>query len=186
MYQFLYYAVLVGAVGAPLQSAGQAPNKSGSAADLERLTVPVAALPGNCHLRPIRGGMFRTNPAVVTEPNVLAFMHTLVFGMMPEDAAIGRARPGDVTNLMAARAADVEAGYAAAYEEQGGSPEIGVYALRMKNMPPPERLKAVDPPAARIMKGSIAIFYWSDARADAPDGGCLDAVRRHIEAVDVR
>ena len=183
MCQFLCYAVLVATIGASRQSAGQASSGSPPAADLEQLTVPAAALPVNCHLRPTPRGMFRTNPAVVTEPSVLGFMHTLVFGMMPEDAAIGRARPADVTNLMAARAGDVEAGYAATYEEQGGSPEIGVYALRMKNMPAPERLKVVDPPAARIIKGSTAIFYWSDARADAADRGCFDAVRRHIEAV---
>ena len=118
-------------------------------------------------------------------------MHILVFGMMPGDAAAtgrgGQADEQKFDEIIAARSADVEAGYAATYQEQGGSPEIGVYALRMKTLPAAAELKVgMTPSQRRIIKGPIAIFFWSDARADAPDRGCFDVVRRHIEAVDFR
>ena len=91
-------------------------------------------------------GAFRTNPAVVTDAKILGFMHMLVFGMMPGDApATGRGGQADVQKveeIMAARGAEVEAGYAAAYQEQGGSPEIGVYALQMKKLPAAAELNA--------------------------------------------
>ena len=57
MRRTLCCAVLVAAVGASPQLVAQAPTGSSSpaAADLERLTVPAAALPANCHLRPTTG-----------------------------------------------------------------------------------------------------------------------------------
>ena len=136
-------------------------------------------------------GAFPTNPAVVTDAKILGFMHRLVFGRMPGDAAAtgrgGQADEQKIDEIIAARGADVEAGYAATYQEQGGSPEIGVYALRMKKLPAAAELNAGLPPGqGRLIKGRIAIFFWSDARADAPDRGCFDVVRRHIEAVDFR
>jgi thiazole synthase len=67
-----------------------------------------------------------------------------------------------------------------------GSPEIGVYALRMKKLPAAELNAGLPRGQGRLIKGRIAIFFWSDARADAPDRGCFDVVRRHIEAVDFR
>jgi hypothetical protein len=171
--------------------AAQAPTGSPplSASDLERLTVPGAALPANCRPSP-PGGMFSTNPSVVTDPRRLGIMHGLVFGMSPDlEKAIKAAGRTEAVNLvaesLAASAADVEAGYAASYQEQGGSPEIGVFALLMKKLPA-EGASAAQPRSARIIKGPVAIFYWSDARPDAPDLGCLDVVRRHIESVDFR
>lgn len=75
----------------------------------------------------------------------------------------------------------------ARYREEGGSPEIVVVALRMKNMPASAALKPPLPPSqGRVIKGSTAIFYWSDGRADAPDRGCFDVLRRHIESVEFR
>jgi hypothetical protein len=135
--------------------------------------------------------MFTTNPAVVSDPVVLGFMHALVFGKLPgDDAAFGRGSPGDLKKLgptiIAARAVNVEAGYASAYEEEGGSPEIGVFALRMKQISDEERSGLSHPPGKGIIKGPVAIYYWSDARADAPDRGCLDVVRQHIESLEFR
>jgi len=134
MCRTLYCAVLVAAVGASPQLVAQAgTGSSPPTADLERLTVPAAALPANCHLLSTTGkgmlaGAFRTNPAVATDAKVLGFMHMLVFGMMPGDApANGRGGQADVQKveeMMAARGAEVEAGYAAAYQEHGESPEI--------------------------------------------------------------
>jgi len=131
--------------------------------------------------------MFPTNPAVVTDDAfVLGYMHTLVFGRIPSDTTIGPTRPEDVEKLVIARAADVVAGYAAAYEEPDGSREIGVFALRMKKMPEAESSRGLPPSQVRIIKGSTGIFYWSDASADKPDRGCFDVVRRHIDSVDFR
>jgi hypothetical protein len=117
-------------------------------------------------------------------------MHLLVFGTDSGDGGAGRVRPSDAPRLgaeeLASRAAEVEAGYAAAYEEKGGSPEIGVFALRMKKMPVADGTSAGRSTSARIIRGPVAIFYWSDATAETPDRGCLDAVRRHIESVDFR
>jgi hypothetical protein len=118
-------------------------------------------------------------------------MYVLVFGVGSDDAAAsGRVSPSDArrqgADLAAAWAANVEAGYAAAYEEQGGSPEIGVYALRMKKMPVTDGASTPSPSSVRIISGSVAILSWSDAREGAPDRGCLDVVRRHIESVDFR
>ena len=116
------------------QLVAQAPTGSPAAAELERLTVPAAALPAHCRLSPPVGRGFLTNPAVVTDAKLLGFMHMLVIGRMPGDAAAtgrgGQAADQTFDEITAARGADVEVGYAARYQEQGGSPEIGVYALR--------------------------------------------------------
>ena len=187
-------SILCGIAVVSLAAAGlgaQAPTpRPGLASDLERLTVPAAALPANCRPR-APGKMFGANPAVVTDPQLLGLMYALVFGAGADDAAAsGRPSPSDArrqgADFIPARAADVEAGYAAAYEEQGGSPEIGVFALRMKKMPVINGASTGSPSSARIISGSVAIFYWSDATASAPDRGCLDVVRRHIESVDFR
>ena len=165
------------------------PPRAGLAADLERLTVPAAALPANC--KPgAPGGMFGSNPAVITDPRVLGPMYALIFSAGSDDAASGRPSPSDArrqgADVLAARAADVEVGYAATYEEQGGSPEIGVFALRMKKMPVTDGASTGGSSSARIISGPVAIFYWSDASKGAPDRGCLDVVRRHIGSVDFR
>jgi hypothetical protein len=109
---------------------------------------------------------------VVTDPKILQFIRLWIFGT--RDAA----RPENAAN-------QAEAGYAANYREQNGSPEIGVYAIRMKNPPAPLPPTGV-PNQGRLVKGSVVIFYWSDGRAGAPDLGCFDIVRRHIEGVDFR
>jgi hypothetical protein len=158
-------------------------------ADLQRLTVPAALLPANC--RPSApGGMFSTNPSVVTDPRVLGLMHGLVFGVTPGDAnqaGTGRqsqpGRPAD--DDLSARAADVVIGYAAAYEETGGSPEIGVFALLMKTPPLPQG-RGASGSGTRFVKGSVAVFSWSDATPHAPDRGCVDVIRRHIESIEFR
>lgn len=187
-------SILCGIAVVSLAGAGlgaQAPTpRAGLASDLERLTVPAAALPANCKPRG-PNKMFVSNPAFVTDPRLLGLMYVLVFGAGSDDAAAsGRPSPSDArrqgAEFIAARAADVEAGYAAAYEEQGGSPEIGVFALRMKKMPVTDGASTGSPSSARIISGSVAIFYWSDAREGAPDRGCLDVVRRHIGSVDFR
>ena len=76
-------SILCGVAVVSLAGAGpgaQAPtSRAGLASDLERLTVPAAALPANCKPR-APGGMFASNPAVVTDPRVLGFMYVLVFG----------------------------------------------------------------------------------------------------------
>jgi len=135
--------------------------------------------------------MFSSNPAVVTDPSTLGLMYVLIFGAGSDGAAgSGPVSPTDARRqaaaLGAARAADIEAGYVASYEEQGGSPEIGVFALLMKKMPVADGTSTGSPSGRRIISGSVAIFYWSDATEGAPDRGCLDVVRRHIESVDFR
>jgi hypothetical protein len=182
---------VISLAGAGLGAGAQAPtSRAGLASDLERLTVPAAALPANCKPR-APGGMFDANPAVVTDPRILGPMHALIFGAGSGDAAApGRASPSDARSqgaeVLAARAADVEIGYAAAYEEQGGSPEIGVFALRMKKMPVSDGATTGSPSSGRIIRGSVAIFYWSDATASAHYRGCLDVVRQHIGSVEFR
>ena len=190
MRRTLCCVAFVGAVGWWMDLGAQAPTASSSrlSSDLERLTVPAAALPANCRPR-LPGGMFAANPSIVTDPRVLGLMHGLVFSIAPGSGdAPKRGGSADVPSdpdSLVARAADVEAGYAAAYEEQGGSPEIGVFALLMKKMP--AQGSSVAPSrAARIIKGQVAIFYWSDATPNAPDLGCIEVVRRHIDSVDFR
>ena len=155
--------------------------------DLARLTVPPSGLPANCRLNPSPGGFIPTNPAIVTDPTTLGFMHSLIFGPMPGEpdrapAPPAAARDKALADAMAARGASVEVGYAAAYQETGGSPEIGVFALRLK-APPGVPVRAA---ARTIAKGSVVIFYWSDAQGRSPDLGCVDVVRRHLETVDLR
>jgi hypothetical protein len=182
----------VGVLALTMPLSAQAPpgrSAAAAGADLQRLTVPAALLPANC--RPSApGGMFSTNPSVVADPRVLGLMHGLVFGVTPGDAnAAGRgreSRPGrPADDDLSARAADVVIGYAAAYEETGGSPEIGVFALLMKTPPTPQGA-GTGAAGARVIKGSVAIFTWSDATPQAPDRGCVDVIRRHIESVDFR
>jgi hypothetical protein len=64
-----------------------------------------------------------------------------------------------------------------------------VYALRFKKPltdREAQRFRASGgggPSRLRLIKGSVAIFAWSDARANAPDLGCFDVVRQHLEKV---
>jgi len=173
---------------------------------LDRLTVPPGLLPTGCKLRPSRSdGPFRSNPATGTDSVTLGFIamffRPLSLATEAEESAARAAeaaatgpeeRRAAFERLMAQRASAVESGYAAFYREEGGSPEIGVYALRFKKPLPEleaERFRtgsgAGGPTALRIAKGSVAIFAWSDARQDAPDRGCFEVVRRHIEQAEV-
>lgn len=155
--------------------------------DLARLTVPAASLPANCRLNPNPGGFQPTNPAIVRNPAILGFMHSLIFpspGESTPTPASERARL--FVGSASARAAAVEVGYAASYQETGGSPEIGVFALRLKDPSAAPDMPFNVPSAQRITRGSVVIFSWSDADAGAPDRGCVNVVRRHVESVDVR
>jgi hypothetical protein len=92
---------------------------------------------------------------------------------------------------MMERVTAVETGYAAFYREEGGSREIGVYAIRLKTPltdAEAQRFRASQGaagPRAQKIKGTVAVLAWSDGRVDAPDRGCWDVVRRHLEQVDV-
>jgi hypothetical protein len=100
-------------------------------------------------------------------------------------------RGKELAGAMAARGAGVEVGYAAWYREAGGSPEIGVFAIRLKTPSATEprtdlaqRRGMPHAPIGTLTKGSVVILYWSDANATTPDLGCIDVVRRHIESID--
>ena len=169
-------------VGLPLAVSAQQTSD-----DLERLTVPDASLPANCRLNPNPGGFQPTNPAIVRNPAILGFMHALIFpspGESTPSPASERARL--FVGSASARAAAVEVGYAASYLETGGSPEIGVFALRLKDPSAAPDVPVTVPSARRITRGSVIIFSWSDANAGAPDRGCVNAIRRHLESVDVK
>jgi hypothetical protein len=157
---------------------------------LARLTAPAEVLPSGCRLTPT--GPFGSNPAVTTDAKALLLIYGWVIG--ETQPATGRDHPPAVaerwTNEAVAR---VDAGYAAFYREEGGSPQIGVYGLRLKNPPgaiEAERFRALKgaggPTALRRVVGSVMIFAWSNGRPDAPDRGCWDVVRRHLEQVDLR
>jgi hypothetical protein len=86
-------------------------------------------------------------------------------------------RQAAIDQAMAETVAGVETGYAAFYREANGSPEIGVYAVRLKtpltNAEAQQWLAAVQGVGSsqrlRVVKETIAIAAWSDARADRPD-----------------
>ena len=155
--------------------------------ELARLTVPAARLPANCRLNPNPGGFQPTNPAIVSNPAILGFMHSLIF---PSPAETAPAPSSERTKLFvdsaSARAAAVDVGYAASYQEAGGSPEIGVFALRLKDPSAAPAMPASVPSAKRIARGPVVIFSWSDSTPAAPDLGCVDVVRRHIKSVEFR
>ncbi len=154
--------------------------------DLAPLTVPAASLPANCRLNANPGGFQPTNPAIVRNPAILGFMHSLIFpssGESTPSPASERARL--FVGSASARAAAVDVGYAASYQEMGGSPEIGVFALRLKDPSAAPNMPVTVPSAQRITRGSVIIFSWSDAHAGAPDRGCVNVIRRHVESVDV-
>ena len=172
--------VLLFVVGLPV-SAQQAGD------ELARLTVPAAALPANCRLNPNPGGFQPTNPAIVSNPAILGFMHSLIFPSPGETTPPPpSARAKVFVGSASARAAAVEVGYAASYQETGGSPEIGVFALRLKNPSAAPQVPSAVRSAKRITRGSVVIFSWSDASPAAPDLGCVDVVRRHLEHVDFK
>jgi hypothetical protein len=166
--------------GASLSASAQTSGATATSADgLEALTVPAAMLPSTCRLTPLTSdgpkSPFGTNPAIVTDAKLLSRMYMM---------AAGASEPSETA---------IESGYAGYYREEGGSPEIGVHALRFKK-PPTEteaqRFRTAQgrggDSALRLVKGSIAIFAWSDARANAPDRGCFDVVRRHLERAEVK
>ena len=173
---------LAGFVFAGIGVAGLQP-RPGSVAQVPheqaRLTGTTSAQPATWPVYLSNGPLFQTTPALVTDPFVLGFMHSLVFG-------VSSGPPPASDAAIAARAVNVEAGYAAAYEEQDGSPEIGVFALRMKKPASEEPAVATAGRGGRIIKGRVAIFYWSDAIGNRPDRGCLDVVRRHIESINFK
>lgn len=163
------------AVIAGLIAAQAAPIAQGGS-DLTKLTVPASQLPEGCRLIPGPRAFLKTNPSEVTDPQQTGFIHSLMFGQQPTDAA----------NL-AARGATVVVGYAAAYEEKNGAHEIGVYALRMKD--PAAVKNARGPSAARsftITKGSVVIYVWADILPGRKELGCLDVIRKHIESVRLK
>jgi hypothetical protein len=154
--------------------------------DLARLTVVPTALPANCRLNPNPGGFQPTNPAIVTNPAILGFMHSVIFPSGETTAPPTSGRAKLFVGSASARAAAVEVGYAASYQEAGGSPEIGVFALRLKDPSATPAVTPTVPSAKRITSGPVVIFSWSDATPGAPDLGCLDVVRRHIERVEFK
>ena len=138
--------------------------------------MPFSQLPAGCRLIPGPRGFLKTNPAEVTDPQQLGFIHSLLFGPLPMEPA----------NL-AIRGAAAVVGYAAAYEEKGGSSEIGVYALRMKDLAATK--KARGPAAARsvtMIKGSVVIYSWADILPGQKDLGCANVIRKHIEGVQLK
>ena len=164
--------VIFGLIAAQNAAAGQ------GASDLTRLTVPASELPANCRLIPGPRGFLETNPAVVTDQERLGFIHALLFGGSKSIP------PADLR----ARGAQAVVAYAAAYEEKGGSHEIGVYALRMKD-PAAANATRATPAAGRVLnltKGSVAIFSWADLAPSQKDLGCFDVIKRHMESVQLK
>ena len=162
----------VGLALVQLAAAGQ------GGSDLTKLTVPASQLPASCRLIPGPRGFLKTNPAVVTDAEQLGFIHSLLFAGTRSAAAAD----------LRARGAQVAVGYAAAYEEKGGSHEIGVYALRMKD-PAGAKAARASMAAARVLsltKGSVAIFSWMDILPGQKDLGCFDVIKRHIEGVPLK
>jgi hypothetical protein len=166
---------------------------------LKRPTVPNDVLPNGCRLTP--KSLFDSNPAIVTDAKALELIYGFVYVAFRAPQLGGRLRrgPGPGTSkeeferLIKDGSAAVESGYAAFYQEEGGSPEIGVYALSFKkplaeSVAQQFRAPQGDggPSALRIAKDSVAVFAWSDGRPDAPDRGCWDVIRRHLEQLDVK
>ena len=160
-----------------------------SGSDLLRLTVPAEKLPAGCQLAPTEGGPVATNPSMVTDAQFLGMMHAAIFLPLPEDPTgadqLTAARSRAVREAAPGRATRVEAGYVAAYREESGFHEIGVFALRVKD-PSAEAPIPNTPRSTTITKGSVVIFTWVDGRPASPDRGCVDVVRRHIASVDLK
>ena len=182
----------------PRPSATAVPPEREPAHPLLRLTAPPHVLPEGCRLAPKSGfESVRANPAILTDPKKLGFMHVLVMGSDKalDDASqipLGEEHERTVERLMAERGATVEVAYAAWYEEGNGSRSIGVYALRFRQ---PLAGGVVDNilrantihgrGTLRIFTKSVAVFAWANAKEDAPDLGCLDAVRQHLRNANV-
>ena len=160
--------------------------------DLAQLTVPANQLPAGCRLISRTGAFIPTNPAIVTDPKTLGFMHGLVFGPGPSDRDdVRKTPPGSpgaaaIADAMLARAARIDVGYAAAYEETGGAHEIGVFALRLKDPSAETGQGSKTPRSAMVRKGSVVIFSWADLVPSKSDQGCLDVVRRHIDRIQLK
>ncbi|MEX2281138.1 MAG: hypothetical protein WEE89_01495 [Gemmatimonadota bacterium] len=143
---------------------------------LQRLTPPPTALPASCRLRPAIGkdALYGHNPAIVTDSVSISIVHMYATG-----AGVAAERP-------------VAAGYTASYLEEGGSPQIGVYALRFRrDLTTPEtetfqKSYGGGSTVFRLVKGAVAIYAYTNARRDAPDRGCFDALKKHLEAVDLK
>jgi hypothetical protein len=162
---------LLALTSAPSAWAGQ------GGSDLVKLTVPASQLPAGCRLMPGPRGFVKTNPAVITDPQTLGFMYGLLFGPLPASQSPD----------LVALGARVAAGYAAAYEEKGGSHEIGVYALRVKDPAQASGRPRVNAPRSTlVVKGSVVIFSWTDILPGQKDLGCSDVVRRHIDQVQLK
>lgn len=167
---------------------------------LKRLTVANDVLPNGCRLMPT--SLFGSNPAIVTDAKALEVVYGFVyvaFRAPQVDGKFGRGpRPTGMSKeeferLIRDGSAAVESGYAAFYQEDGGSPEIGVYALSFKTPlaeSVAQQFRAPQggggPSALRIARDAVALFAWSDGRPDAPDRGCWDVIRRHLEQLDVK
>lgn len=144
---------------------------------LSRLTPPAGVLPPSCKALPALGkdALYGRNPTIVTDTPSIAIVH-----MYAMAAGVAPDRPAT-------------AAYAAFYREEGGSPQIGVYALRFNRdltSAESDAFKANrnmgGATALRLVKGPIAVFAFSNARPDAPDKGCYEALRKHIETVEFK
>ena len=158
-------------------SSAEAATAGQGGSDLTKLTVPASQLPAGCRLIPGPRGFLKTNPAVVTDAEQLGFIHSLLFG--GKSVAAAELRAQGTRSVI---------GYAAAYEEKGGSHEIGVYALRLKD-PAAAQAARSTPAAGRILnatRGSVAIFAWSDILPGRKDLGCFDVLKRHIDGVQLK
>jgi hypothetical protein len=165
------FLAIIPVVGAALVlSAAQEPEP------LARLTPPAGTLPAGCALRPVLGGLkdplYGHNPAIVSDSLSLAVVHMFAAG-----AGITAEKP-------------VAAAYSAFYKEEGGSPQLGVYAIRYRRdltTAEADAFKAVkfttSSSPLRVVKGPLAIYLYSNSRPDAQDKGCYDALKKHIESV---
>ena len=144
---------------------------------LSRLTPPAGVLPASCKPLPALGkdALYGRNPTVVTDTPSISIVH-----MYAMAAGVAADRPA-------------AAAYAAFYREDGGSPQIGVYALRFNRDLTTAETDAFKAnrnmggaSALRLVKGPVAVFAFSNARPDAPDKGCYEALRKHIETVEFK
>jgi hypothetical protein len=165
---------------------------------LLRLTAPPHKLPEGCRLAPKSGlEAHKANPMLLTEPRDFGFIHLLIVG---SDEALDDVfqRPyaeeyeRTVERLMAERTTNVDAAYAAWYEEGDGSRSIGVYALRFRRPLTDAAVNDIvrnDPNRGLaglwIVTHSAAIVAWTNAKEGAPDLGCFNAVRQHLQHANV-
>lgn len=169
---------------------------------MERLTVPGDLLPDGCRLKPT--SIIGPNPVITTDPKALGVISTFTLGAALLEERSGQSpgatgtskeeRQAAAERSMIEAAAAVDIGYAAFYREERGSPEIGVYAVRLKKpLTEPEAQRwsravqsgVLAPSRLAVVKGRIAVSAWSDGRPGAPDRGCWEVVRRYLEQVAI-